>query len=440
MALNQSTQFKIIKLYIHDKENTVKLDIQNLFDELNIFESILFPCMSGNIVITDAIGLSSKLNFDGNQYITMEIQKGSERNESGTADVFLERRFVLWKQTDRKELNQTSEMYTLHFVSEEFLLSTQKKVKQSYKGTYSDIVLAILKDHLKLEYTTPQIGHFLPSKGLHTFNVPNLSPFEAINYISKRAINEKGLADYIFWQTQYGYNFISLSTISSYSDPLATITFGVKNVDEITTEEEMFGARDVRVISQFDVMDSISQGAHSGKFIGFDTLTGQVVTKELSFEKDIYSLEKNRMNKNNVIRKVYNKENKSSFEMYDSKVTLYPFHEKRIDSSHLKKKDSNLITYMDDTHNYVYQRSALINNLMQKRIRITMPGYFGYYPGYSVNLLYPKRFAEKDGNMYDQTLSGRYIILSARHIIRFDKHETILEVAADSSMRGDFYE
>ena len=133
MALNQSTQFKIIKLYIHDKENTVKLDIQNLFDELNIFESILFPCMSGNIVITDAIGLSSKLNFDGNQYITMEIQKGSEAYETGT-DTLNERRFVLWKQTDRKELNQTSEMYTLHFVSEEFLLSTQKKVKQSYKG------------------------------------------------------------------------------------------------------------------------------------------------------------------------------------------------------------------------------------------------------------------------------------------------------------------
>jgi hypothetical protein len=35
----------------------------------------------------------------------------------------------------------------------------------------------------------------------------------------------------------------------------------------------------------------------------------------------------------------------------------------------------------------------------------------------------------------DKTLEGKYLIVAARHIIRYDKHETLLEVASDSSNR-----
>ena len=34
-----------------------------------------------------------------------------------------------------------------------------------------------------------------------------------------------------------------------------------------------------------------------------------------------------------------------------------------------------------------------------------------------------------------KTLQGKYLIVAARHIIKYDKHETLLEVANDSSNR-----
>ena len=68
LSLSQTTQFQINELAIVTKGG--KLDIQNLFDELNIFDSILQPCMSGNVLITDAIGLSSKLLLDGRGIVT----------------------------------------------------------------------------------------------------------------------------------------------------------------------------------------------------------------------------------------------------------------------------------------------------------------------------------------------------------------------------------
>lgn len=437
--ISQSTQFVIEKLYIHDKEESLKLDISGIYEEINIFDSILFPCMSGNIVIRDGVGLASKLNFDGNQYITLEISK--DINYDFNFERFNQKRFVIWKQTDRKNINQSSEMYTLHFVSEEFLLSAQKKVRQSYKGTYSEIVQKILTDHLKLPNATPFIGHIEPTKGIHNVIIPNKTPFDAINFLAKKSVNERGLSDYVFFQTRYGYNFISLSSLVRYSDPIANITFGAKNISNNSeVNYELYGARDVKVLSQYDLLESVAQGVHAGKFIGFDTLTGQVEVQEIGFEKDVYNLEKQRANKNPLTNPVFNKENKSSFEMYDSRIAVYPFQKNRNTNPHLRSKDVFASNDIDDTHNYIFQRNALFNNIMQKRLRIVVPGNFSLYAGYSIYLDYPKRFNEKsDGNTGDETLGGRYMIVSVRHIIRYDKHETILEVATDSTLRGTTY-
>jgi hypothetical protein len=62
-SIAQTTEFALNELTIVTKGG--KLDIKGLFQELNIFDSVLQPCISGNILITDAIGLSSKLFFDG---------------------------------------------------------------------------------------------------------------------------------------------------------------------------------------------------------------------------------------------------------------------------------------------------------------------------------------------------------------------------------------
>ena len=45
------------------------------------------------------------------------------------------------------------------------------------------------------------------------------------------------------------------------------------------------------------------------------------------------------------------------------------------------------------------------------------------------------RFIEQGVEGVDETLSGKYIITGVRHIIRFDKHETVIEVATDSTKK-----
>jgi hypothetical protein len=64
-----------------------------------------------------------------------------------------------------------------------------------------------------------------------------------------------------------------------------------------------------------------------------------------------------------------------------------------------------------------------------------MPGNFGLYSGSCVQLNIPHRYNIDTKNMEsgDKSLSGKYIIIGVRHLIRYDKHETILEVATDST-------
>ena len=128
-----------------------------------------------------------------------------------------------------------------------------------------------------------------------------------------------------------------------------------------------------------------------------------------------------------------NKENLPANQMYDSRVTLYPFQLPRTTNDYLKSKDPVATNNIDDTHNYIFQRKAIFTNLFQRKLRVTMPGNFRLWSGSNVMMNLPNRFSSKKESEGDQTVRGKYLIVAARHIIRYDKHETILEVATDST-------
>ena len=65
---------------------------------------------------------------------------------------------------------------------------------------------------------------------------------------------------------------------------------------------------------------------------------------------------------------------------------------------------------------------------------MTLPGNFALSSGFNLNLMMPSRAISEDGSdSYDASLSGKYLIIGTRHMIKYDKHETIVEVATDSS-------
>lgn len=436
--MQQSTQHDLVKLQIVLPDGR-KLSIKRVYDEINIFENIMFPCTSGNIVIRDAVGLASKINFDGSERINIEITKDWDlRNEaigngSNEISVVYKKEFVVYKKTDRKQLNQNTEVYTLHFVSAEFLLSQQKKVRQSFTGTYTDIVRNVLTKYLGVKNEIGDISNIYETKGIHHVTGNNMSPIDLVEYVTKRASSNEGVPDMVFYQTRNGFNFMPLSTILSF-EPRHYITFGAKNVYE-NIEMDISGARDFRIVSQFDSAENIRSGVYAGTFIGFDPLTRTIKTTKINYG-DTFK-KSNHANAKGINTLIYNKENQKSTDMYDSRITVYPFQLERANNTLLKSSDKNTANIIDDSHNYILQRKAIFSNLMQKRIRVVMPGNFNYLAGDVVQAQFPKQYNQKDSESGgDNTLNGKYIVVGLRHIIRFDTHETILEIATDSTNYG----
>ena len=93
--IQKSTQFKINELIIVTKSGSI--DITPIFIELSIYDSILMPVMSGSILVTDAIGLSSILSFDGSEALLIDISK-DENSDVGK----FKKAFRIYKQSNRK--------------------------------------------------------------------------------------------------------------------------------------------------------------------------------------------------------------------------------------------------------------------------------------------------------------------------------------------------
>lgn len=392
-------------------------DLRNIFVELNIFDHILQPCMSGKILIRESLALSSKFKFDGSEYILIEISKNEDA-------LMIKKLFRIFKQTDRQQSNMTSESYVLHFVSDEYLLSQQQALNNSYQGTYSEVVQLILENKLGVtsEYYTLE-----QSDGVRSIIIPNLKPIDALIWCSKRAINDLQLPNFLFYENMRGYNFISLSTLKK-QQVLTDILFEPKKIDG-NIGREFFGARDVEVISQFDYLDNVQSGVYSGTFIGFDPVTRIIVEQQITFD-DIF-----KDDKLNSTVNFTNEKNRQGFlntEMRNSRKVVYPTAIGRENTQYIRDNDIESLNLKETPQYFAFQRKAIFKQLFSQRMKISLPGNFLITSGINLNLKKLKNSAIED-DTEDKSLYGNYLVVATRHIIRGDGHETLVEVVTDST-------
>lgn len=425
MTLNvkQASQFKINELVIVTKAG--KIDITGIFEELNIFDSLYMPVISGNIVIKDSIGLSGKLFFDGSEAILIDISK-DENSDIGK----FKKAFRIYKQANRQNDNQSSETYVLNFVSDELLYSDQQRITQSYNSTYSKIVERILLDYLKVSENNLG-GIYDNTLGIKKIVVPNLRPLEAIEWCAKRSVDSQGSPNFVFFQNLLGYNFASLSRLLTQQEIL-DINFEIKNKTDGNALEEISSARSFEVISQNDSIKRTRSGVNAGKFVGFDPMTRTVATRNLNYGDHYLNMKHGNENPN--FSTLTNRDNQEAVQSYDSRKTVSIFGAARKFSEYIKSRDPDSITTQDNKEDYIFQRKALFENMNSKKLKIVMPGNFQLTSGFNVNVMAPNFSKKEKGDTNeDLSLSGKYIIVATRQVIGYDKHETIIEVATTSS-------
>lgn len=421
--VSASSKFVVNELAIITKAG--KFDISKIYEEINIFDALLVPVITGSVIITDSVGLSPSLLFDGSESILIDLAKSSD-----TDSLKFKKAFRIFKQSDRTNVNETTETYVLHFVSDELMYSDQQLVNQAFNSTYSKMVETILTNYLKTPSNKLK-GLFEETTGIRNIVIPNLKPLDAIEWCAKRAIDQRRSPNYVFFENNLGYNFASLSSLLS-APSLFDIKFSPKNLQETGITDDLLSPKDYEIISQVDKIKATRSGVNAGTFIGFDPLTRTIGVKKITYE-DHYSQMTHGNQNPNYFASV-NRGGTDASQAYDSKKTVSPFGAFRSESKYIKKYDPTSISKVETQEDFVFQRKAIFNNLMNKRIKLVMAGNFQLTSGFNLTLNFPSfSIREKGDDNKDRSLSGKYLIVATRHIIGYQKHETIVELATTSN-------
>jgi hypothetical protein len=428
---SKASDFVIKELSLVYKQK--KVDISGLFQELNIYDSIFLPCLHGNIVVVDAKSLTEKLSLDGSESLIVNVQK--EKNDKENDAFIFNKVFRVFKQSNRKNINQTSEAYILHFISEEFILSEQQKVSKSFKEKYSEIAKSILEEYLDISIDNELYkgGTFSESVGLKKIVIPNLSPIDAVDWCAKRSLDESESPSFLFFENNNAYNFTTLSQLLS-ARSVAQLNFLPKNISLLDNQQtnELYGVKEFKVLNQYDFLENVQNGVYAGTFIGFDPITRTIAKRQITFDDHYYTTEHGNQKPNLTV--VENKKGQYNTEMYDAKQSVYVFGYYRKENDYINENDPESLNYVDDPYKYIFQRKAIFQNLMSQRVQVLLPGNFELTSGVNVDLLVPKRSeAISNEDFYDRSLYGKYLIIASHHCISPTKHEVVFEAVSDSS-------
>ena len=405
-----------------------RFEMKKLMVEMSYFEDIYSFVTSGYITLIDAQGFIERLQLTGNEFI--EINFGKIKDGSNENDQI----FRVYKVGTRQPSgNMNSETYTLHFCSEELLLSEQSKIAKSFKGNkISDIIKNILTDKLKIK--SNKIQKIEETSGIYDFIVPKIKPFEAIswlsNYARPKSTGSFG-ADMLFFETKNGFNFRSLQ--SMFKDEIyTTYKHQAKNIDDKVQnfQEKTVTVLDYQITKPYDILNEINSGTFANQLITIDPLTRNV--KVTNFDYSKFKGQAETLNKGAASNDPKNRLGKAQTESYEGTLKLAFGNSNQQNTPYIKEQGGVAKDIFIES--FVPNRTAQISLANYTTLKATIPGDPGITAGRTVqfNLLSLKPSASK--KELDEFYSGKYLVTAVRHVVtNAGSYQTVLELCKDST-------
>ena len=441
-------------------------NISNMVVELNIYESIYNNAMTGSLVIADTRNLISNLPIQGTERLSFRLATKLNTYSTDNSIDFTEQSgnpMHIYKLTDKEQLNDNVQTYTLHFCSREFLRSLRTRVSESFSGRMDEAAHAIFS---RPEYLDSKKRLFFQkTRNQDTIVIPNLNPFDAINLLGKRALpsnlNDKGGAGYLFYETTKGFHFRSWESLcvrknGDQIEPVQKFRYVHVPVDRLhhETDDEtgekvdkiMEGFRSIesyKFMNNFhDVIVNTSLGIY-----GHTVITHNIYDK--SYKKDKYHYHNSYHTTSHTDTDPKRKW-KGGPAITDSPVD-YDLVEgtnrqkgvSDFDESRVSVQPTTRFAHGEDTGNYGVdveqdgkiegERIALTNSIRTGTIlHLTVKGQSWLQSGDVIE--FDVLSVENKNNTVvspDIRYSGRYIITKIRHKVSNDHYIQVLECAKD---------
>lgn len=403
--------------------------------EVNIFENIDLPYMTGNILVIDSSELFTQIGFQGTEKITIRVRM----NGDDTARQ-VEKKFVV---TDLKVVpsQDTAETILLNIIEEHAYLDRLITVSKAYDGKPEIILAKILKDNLDLDIVVPDDFQGSVSPAMKVI-VPNQSALTAARWMKDRLITANGLPFFLY-STLNGPNlfltdlgFILQESAANQSRPYVygqsfnrwsstrNVLEQARNIEsyKLPKAENMYGlAKNGALNSTFDYVDTVKPN---------DPRFSQV---KVSMAEVLDRL---------VAAGIITQDQRGP--IYDEAFTL--------NGRTIKEYNPSVLTQITPSNTYTgfanYYESedidlqklkavsrALRYYLLKSPMEIVMPGFdfLGRGDNITIGRQYQMNFLKNDpsilqtqGEALDKKRSGKYLIYACRHIIRPEKYSVVM--------------
>jgi len=431
------------------------VNIQKLVVEMNIYESINKNSVSGTLVIVDSVNLIGNLPIQGTERLSFKLATPGTHEFDTIVDCSEEtgHPMHIYKLTNKKQLNEGTCSYVLHFCSREFLRNLRTRVSEAFTGTIDQMVYKILTDENYLDSRRKLF--YQATRNQDKLVVPNMRPFKAIQMLSNRALadqTESSSAGYHFYQTTKGFHFRSFESmcVNVYGQPRQ-----VKqefNYMPMNTTPELTGVNphqngqpvdkilhDLTSVEQYTFINNFHDVALNQ---AAGTYAHRVITHNIfnkSYKIDDYDYHR-RFNQTKhtdegrgfntaIVDTPVDFDNKNVSEYPESRVTVQP----TTQYAHGEDTGAFGIDVEQDGITEAARVSQKNSVVAGTKLKMTIKGQSNLQVGDAIrfNILSVENKKDSEGKQ-DPHYSGRYIIENMRHRVTNNEYIQVIECAKDS--------
>jgi len=441
--------YDLKNIFLHNHFGEV-IDIKNLVQELNIYESIYKNALTGSVVIIDAQNLIAKLEIQGTERISFKLSTPGAIDDRSiiNASESTGHPFHVYKITDRKQLTPGSLLYTLHFGSREFMRNLRTKVSHAYDGRLDMSVLNILTDENYLDSKKEMT--YEPCGNSDKVVVPNIRPFDAINMIASKSLPEKSSGvGYYFYETTKGFHFRSWDNMISVKgqhtrDTKQQFYYMPLNITDKNIEDKINhdykAVESYRFINNFhDVAANTVGGTYGHRVISYNLF-------DKSFEQDDYNYHydfnfskhtetagRNRSEKYAIAESFVDEDDLTVSDYPESRVSL------QSTTKFLHNEDKGAVNGLDVlqdgklTGKRIAQQAQVVQGTV---LKLVVKGQSYLEAGDLIEFKLRSIDEKNPDGEEDPQYAGKYVITKIRHQISPEKYMMVLECTKDSVKQG----
>jgi len=247
------------------------LDISKSIAELNIYESVELPYLTGTCALVDDVRFRDAIGIKGSERITFTILPYEDAEP-------IIKTFMITGIAANTTANERTEVHTLTLMEEHAYLSSVMKISESYTGLPEQIVENILNSHLgKVVRYESRVALQQKMK----VNIPYWNPLQATEWLRDRMASSVGAPYFLYasfrddllrledldnmmtkdpWNKKDPYSYSLTSHNSSKISNKRAEFFHVKSYEASQIESTLRLAQGGAIGSEFKTMDLTSSG------------------------------------------------------------------------------------------------------------------------------------------------------------------------------------